>query len=167
MKRMKFLFIIILFFLINESLNYKTTEICQKNKNDYMKCPKKFSVKCCNTMCAASKLDCHRFIVYEEFLKQISKDNSIFKKDLEIFYSKVQNCPRNWSTNDVCVNIKKCFYKPKIWSIASIPKILLKCLCPKSYSYKCGENFCSKDKIACDGFDLKKFKATKFENCNF
>lgn len=53
----------------------------------------------------------------------------------------------------------KCLYKNfKNVQLIESKKCMVKCSCEKLFIYKCGEDYCSKDKRSCDGLDLKKFK---------
>jgi hypothetical protein len=161
---MKFSLIIILLVIIFQLNCFEQdTSVCKLKKNS-VKCPKKFSLKCGKRFCSINQMNCNNFLASNIFLIHMSKLNKIFERDLENFYSNNKYCPKNWSNKDVCLIKKKCIYKPKIWLLADVPKIWIKCECEKSYSYKCGKDYCSKDKEACDGLDLKKFKG-KIHGC--
>jgi hypothetical protein len=169
---MKNLAIIFLLLIIKESNCVDQQSTCKLNKNSPdQRCPNGFTFKCGTKFCSSNRTDCFKFILSGEFLIQMSNEKNVFKRNKDLSSSSsssprsnIKLCPKNWSVKDVCLNEKKCLYKPKIWSFADVPKIWIKCACEKSYNYKCGYAYCTKDKGACDGFDWKKFKG-KIQRC--
>jgi hypothetical protein len=155
------LFSIIFLLLLKESSYFVPKEVCIKNKT-YLKCPKKFNFNCGQQFCALNKMECQKFISFNELIIKITNENDLKKSNLlrEYLYSKIEYCPKKWTSKDVCLNNeKKCLYKNfKMFPLIESQKYMVKCSCEKLFSYKCGEDYCSKDKHSCDGLDLKKFK---------
>ncbi len=171
-NKMKIISIILFLFLINELECINNDDICKFHNNlTHLNCPSKFSFKCRKQFCTVNKSTCKKFALLSSYLAKFSNEYRSLVKDFgyfyseEYFYSKIEYCPKNWSANQVCINTKKkCLYKPKIWAFVDVKKIKIKCACENLFSYKCGEEYCSKDKGSCFGFDIKKYK-NKLKYC--
>ena len=85
----------------------------------------------------------------------------IWRKEIywENIYILKLKLPSKWTSKDVCLNNEnKCLYYKnfKIFPLIESKKFMVKCSCEKLFGYKCGQDYCSKDKHSCDGLDLKK-----------
>lgn len=147
MKRIIFLFFIISFI---ECLYYK--DLCFPDEKKEFKCFGRLNYNCGDFVCTKNQYTCHILSIFSA------------RKCYESFVKKINSCPepleKKWSTNDVCKNTKQC-EKPSIHRLWSIQIKLIACKCIGKYSYKCNDDYCGLNKMACDGLNTKMVKIKK------
>ncbi len=135
--------------LVKHMKCFNSDELCVIECENKTECMKKscqennqYSVKCNINYCSKSTKSCKEYLV-RSFWKR-------FKKP-------ITKCPKTWKSKSVCQNKKKCLFKLKIWVFSEVKKIWINCPCNNEYNFKCGNDYCAKNKEACSGFDPKKF----------
>ena len=182
-----FLFII-LFSTLHLAISLQSTDYCirtlqecklfndkNQTKCDSKKCPGTFSIACESNVCAKNKIKCIEYknalSKYLKIIKNIQTSDPLFaahylkeKNKIQTFNKYIKVCQINneiyeFSSNDFCVNGKKCIETIKdlkgfgfnYRSIITTKKF--DCRCPIKKNYKCGY-YCTIDHIACGYYNL-------------
>lgn len=138
-----------------------------------VKCQGKLNYQCDMDHCTISKEIC------DEFLKLKTTRNTLLIEDFErpnrryqMYIRVVRKCTpqllgeheNDWNSSDVCINGEECFYR-KIIPMRSRTSVKVmkrvECPCIGNYSYFCGKDFCSLNRHACEGLNVRFFTKTK------
>lgn len=138
-------------------------ETCFKPSSLNTQCKDDFSFMCGYNYCSKDSFSCARFVLnsllhFRLGEKKISQKSTRIKSN-NIKQINLKKCPfkANSIHDDVCVNKKKCLYKPQIWSLSYIKKIWKECPCKDPFPHNCGYGLCARVKQACSSL-IKKHK---------
>lgn len=169
------LFMLISFIVFETVINIKPKDFCLKENN----CNRIFNTKCIKNSCvgnynyecglntcALNRNVCDRF----ERIHNVLNSNmrilipDLFIKKYGTFQESINYCETHeYNATDVCNNKENCFYMKVLPMRGNFMRVFEKmdCDCNKSYSYKCGNYYCSVDKAACDEFYKKQSGTVK------
>lgn len=162
-------------------LNYKV--VC-----DAGKCIEKYPYKCEKNICTVDKQECEDYLDFSYFTNVIAKKDklkSVFLKQdyyedkFNQFKIKIQNCTEKayqFKPSDMCLKGVSCYQRQEILSrlnsfgFGANRKFALKkieCPCRGDYSYHCGKQYCTVNRLVCDSFTAKniKLKSNEIKNC--
>ncbi len=168
--------IYLILIILKITLCLKSSDICNidNNNNKTTECNEydSFSFKC-ETYCTIDEEKCKDLIRVNQSLKVLIimpfiSMNGLYEKRIKAFNTLIKNikpCINNNNNNnnnnkeilsskDVCLSGKNCKAKKQKLPIRYMYLNifdLIKCPCPiHTYSYECGANYCTRDKISCE-----------------
>lgn len=180
------IYIFTLLLVIECTLSIKTIELCINTEKECKgfydsnkkyrvicgptKCNGEYGYKCGLSYCTVDRDSCDDFrysrFLFETVMNHYSNLEKMgkYKKVIGV----VKDCPLvkyNWTPKDVCINKDFCIHKFAIPMRIGVVKVQKKidCHCTGNYSYICGDDYCSINQAACDGFKLKDTKNLKTE----
>jgi hypothetical protein len=137
------------------------TEECE-----YDKCQSNYSYHCANTTkCSRSKKECDEYFEMNKIFNTDSyirhafayiwqsseKRRKNFAKNFNATMSKVKYCRNDtFKPSDICLNKRNCF-KLKL----NVTFTRVECLCIGNFSFKCGKNYCARNKTSCKSYQNK------------
>lgn len=198
---LKFEIIFIVFYLINANSSLKTSDLCStqenhcrlsKQDNKTIECRRRtctpeFNFRCGDNHCTVDEASCSSFLFLNYSLKALMLPkvgrSSILENRSKVFKLLLASIPpckwtnlSKWKLADVCMSGNRCFFKQRLpvrYNYLNIFNVI-KCPCKtRALKYECGDSFCTRDKIACDGlrlfnstFNISEIKLDKCQNDN-
>ena len=144
--------------LVSSTNALTNNDFCRKQS---FECNGKYRFKCDN-LCSADKRACTYFnsLVFGiNFFKSRATQAQEVKKFVQ-FKISIKNCtiPKyEWNSADFCLNRVKCVSQRFDYGLLKLrtSKQVKSCPCSNKHSFKCNENLCSLDQIACVHFKNK------------
>lgn len=163
-------------------LSLKSSELCFSQQHDckaqlkmktgnlsacYVNhCHGQYSYQCSLEYCSTDTHACQMFLKLKHEIRSLNSLRSrmgiekMFEKKLEKnnkFIMNIKICQKyEWKPSDLCMRGKNCRMLQKIPMIGRLGGFeylkTIQCPCLGSYSYNCGNQYCSKDKTSCSTF---------------
>ena len=157
--------IILLIFMISiiQCIQFKlSNNVCYPKAGKAIQCHGKHSYNCADYVCIKNQYSCH-------ILSLFSHLKGIHQEKYQIFMKQIKECPEppkyKWRPADVCLNTKICFWRYiisiNVLTFGKSREVL--CECNGKYSFKCKGNYCSLNKLGCDG--LVEKNVTEIKKC--
>ena len=150
----------------------KVNDFCflKKNKSEKHECIGEYNESCYGNLCA--KYNCQIIMLFralKNIHKYVNNNNyNDFKKEYDSFINQIKDCPEppKLNSNDYCLSKQNRYLScistsARIWSFTQIKQN--ECKCTGKYSYRCNNEYCAKNKQACD--DLRNRSINGIKNC--
>lgn len=146
--------------MLKSSICIKPSDLCylqsnpSTNRAAQIACPQLYLFNSGDGLCTINKETYLVFLEWIHLLHEL-KNEDLFNEIVKIrekFISNIRLCPLPVvKVVNVCIKRKDCLYKEKI-SISM--RVMygftrVKCSCPTSHRFRCGNNFCAVDKKSC------------------
>lgn len=166
----QFIFAFTVFCLVNSlkpgDICYHGGISCENNINHTHTCGK--------VDCTVSRYECQEYILWTILFSRLNnrQQHQMHYVNFYSFHYKVNKCVQKaWSSEHVCLNSEKRCARRRIDEIGilSVKNLksslkMVKCACRGEYSYTCGRDFCSLNKIGCDGLLVNSTRKTNHFN---
>lgn len=155
---------LLIIFLIKSIKCLKSDQVCslrteclESNCSQQARCKGEYAYECKANYCAIDKDACIKYKTWNTIFSKIRRKLS-HEQQMSIyinFNKEVKPCPSEdaWLIENVCVNMKKCAYKPQIWSLRYKKVRIAECACKGKLSHKCNTKYCSLDQQTCELFN--------------
>ena len=166
---MNFLMILSLIIIPTFAIHLKRANYCTSNRQMCKRdlpytfsdrcpiiCKGRLSYKCQHNYCTTDRKACDNLMPVSDLIKTIRIPKEYQKKmrQLNIFISSLSECPwlrYKFNEQDVCSKRISCY--------------LFGCVCKGNHSFKCGENHCPANSLACDVLQSLEKKNQIFKAC--
>ncbi len=161
------------------AINLKHTDYCTANRQLCKRepfyafadicpitCEGRLGYKCQYSYCTTDKQACDKLMPNSDLIKTMRMTNEYQKqmRKLNVFISSLSQCPwlrYRFSQKDVCFKGIACFLFRSLMRNSKWPA----CTCKSSHSFKCGENHCTTNVMACDVLKTDYKKRLISRNC--
>ena len=177
MNQKAFLINIFIVIITKEVLALKSTDFCfttqkqcakRQENSTIIECSKEIctghtNFKCSTNYCAKDEILCKNFLRLNHSLMAMMLPKlaigGLYEKRIKMFKTLVQSIKQcsipvyKWSASDVCASGTNCRIKQRLPVRYNYLNIYnpVPCPCRGEFSFVCGVNYCTTDKIACDG----------------
>jgi len=168
MKKILFLFYLTTFM---ECITIKDFCLKMESEGKELECGQKYSFDCTEILCAKDQSSCQNLILISMVKKysKNQKDYIYYMKKFFSFTSQIADCPEppKLNSNDYCLSKQNRYLSycistsARIWSFTQIKQN--ECRCTGNYSYRCNNEYCAKNKQACD--DLRNRSINGIKKC--
>jgi hypothetical protein len=150
----------------------KVNDFCflKKYFSEKPECNGKYNASCYSGLCANHQSKCQSLILLRAIknIYKYVKDYDDFKKEYDSFINQIKDCPEppKLNSNDYCLSKQNRYLScistsARIWSFTQIKQN--ECKCTGKYSYRCNNEYCAKNKQACD--DLRNRSINGIKKC--